>query len=143
VNNPTMIKISSTGEQLPDTATAWDAVLLPDLGLMFAADNLSGDELNEDDANAQCQALSLAGFNDWRVPTRPELEAILDLTRYNPAINPDYFRDTESDWYRTSTPLAWSSDSVWFVCFYYGSVGLLTRSSKAFVRPCRSVSAGQ
>lgn len=140
MNNPTMIKISSAGEQLPSDATAWDAVLLPELRLMFAAGNLSDEELNEADAIAQCEALNLAGYTDWRIPTRPKLEAILDLTRSDPAINTDYFRDTESDWYRTSTPLTWSSSHVWLVHFSSGNVSPCNRGGKCFVRPVRSVS---
>ena len=35
-------------------------------------------EFNWDDANHACQSFRLAGFSDWRLPTREELETIKD-----------------------------------------------------------------
>lgn len=136
----TMIKISATGEQLLADAPEWDAVLLPEQGLMFSAGNASQKELNEKEANEACAALTLAGFNDWRVPTRQELESILDLSRYSPAIDTTHFRDTKNDWYRTSTPCPWSSDRAWLVGFDYGGVYDGNRRYRAFVRAVRRVS---
>ena len=140
----TMIKIAPNGDHLPADAIAWDAVLLPRLSLMFSADDVSEEELTLADAEAACAALTLAGFNDWTLPERHELEAILDLTRYNPAIDPTFFRDTQSDWYWTRTPVAWSPDCAWIVLVSTGYVGSYHRSSNAFVRAVRRVSlAGQ
>ncbi|MCP1375993.1 DUF1566 domain-containing protein [Dyella lutea] len=135
----TMIKIAANGDQLPADAIAWDAVLLPGLGLMFSADDISEKELNFADAEAACASLNLAGFTDWRLPERLELEAILDLTRHSPAIDPTYFRDTQSDWYWTCTPTAWSSVYAWFVSFGHGHVLGNHRDSSAFVRAVRRV----
>ena len=140
----TMIKIAANGDQLPADAIAWDAVLLPRLGLMFSADDVSEEELTFTEAEAACSELTLAGFSDWTLPERHELEAILDLTRHNPAIDPTFFRDTQSDWYWTRTPTAWSPDCAWFVGFGSGSVYYGLRDDYAFVRAVRRVSpAGQ
>ena len=140
----TMIKIAANGDHLPADAIAWDAVLLPRLGLMFSADDVSEEELTFTEAEAACAALNLAGFNDWTLPERHELEAILDLTRYNPAIDPTFFRDTQSDWYWTRTPTAWSPDYAWIVGFDKGGVSGSRRGNYAFVRAVRRVSpAGQ
>jgi hypothetical protein len=140
----TMIKIGAQGEQLPAEATQWDAVLLPQLGLMFSATDTGEGELTFKQAEAACASLTLASFSDWRMPERQELEAILDLTRYEPAIDPAFFRDTKSDWYWTRTPTAWSSGCAWIVSFDDGGVGNGTRNLRAFVRAVRRVSpAGQ
>ena len=143
-----MIKIGANGEQLLADATQWDAVLLPALGLMFAAKTLSEDEQDFEDTEAAIKALDTAGFSDWRLPERFELEAILDLTRYSPAINTDFFPDTQSDWYWTKTPCAWNnqdgpSGSVWFVYFDGGNVNSAPRGDSAFARAVRAVPAGQ
>jgi hypothetical protein len=144
MENPVMIKIGANGEQLPDDASQWDAVLLPQLGLMFSATDVGDDEVDFDQAEAACASLSLSGFNDWRLPDRQELEEILDLSRHSPAIDIKYFRDTKSDWYWTRTPTAWSSGHAWVVTFYGGIVDHDVRYGNAFVRAVRRVSpAGQ
>jgi hypothetical protein len=143
-----MIKIGANGEQLPEDATSWDAVLLPALGLMFTAGNVGDDEQDYEDTEAAVKALTVAGFSDWRIPERFELESILDLKRYSPAIDPVFFRDTRSDWYWTNTPCAWNdrpgpSGSVWVVDFGGGGVNYDDRNSTAFARAVRAVPAGQ
>lgn len=88
-------------------------------------------------AEAACAALTIAGNTDWRLPTREELQTILDLTKHSPAIDNDAFPGTESDWYWTSTPCAWSSDLAWIVNFSYGLVSYDHRDLNAFVRAVR------
>ena len=80
----------------------------------------------------------------WRLPTRMELESILDLTRHEPAIDTTRFPDTKSGAYWTSTPCAWSSVCAWFVGFSYGNASYDHRGyNSAFVRAVRSVRAGR
>jgi hypothetical protein len=55
------------------------------------------------DAKAYCADLSLAGTG-WRVPTRAELESIVDFTRYDPAIDPTFFPNTPGGFYRSVSP---------------------------------------
>jgi hypothetical protein len=143
-----MVKIGSAGEHLPADAVSWDAALLPHLGLMFTAGNVSNSRLDYADTETACKALTVAGFSDWRIPTRDELLAIVDQDRYDPAINTDFFRDTKSNWYWTSKPCAWNnqagpSGSVWIVYFDDGFVGDDVRDDTAFARAVRAVPAGQ
>ncbi len=37
-------------------------------------------------AMSYCQSLTLGGYDDWRLPNIRELESIVDITKYNPAI---------------------------------------------------------
>jgi hypothetical protein len=93
---------------------------------------------------AAAEKASAALGNGWRLPTRFELESILDLTRSDPAADTVRFPDTESDWYWTSTPYASSSDYAWCVLFGNGFVSSYHRDDvNAFVRAVRSVPAGQ
>ncbi|MET0792195.1 MAG: DUF1566 domain-containing protein [Polyangiaceae bacterium] len=71
-------------------------------------------------ASQRCAALSLAGFDDWRLPSRLELISILDTTRTQPAIDVTAFPDTPSDWFWTSTLSASDPRSAWYVYFYFG-----------------------
>jgi hypothetical protein len=90
-------------------------------------------------AEKACAALG----EGWRLPTRMELESILDLTRHDPAIDSARFPDTKSTWYWTSTPCAWAPSCAWFVHFRHGDAYGLDRLSEACVRAVRVVSAGQ
>jgi hypothetical protein len=74
----------------------------------------------------------------WRLPTVDELCALADRTKFNPAIDKNFFAKCKSDWYWTSTPAAYSpSDCAWIVDFYGGSADWSHRDGRAFVRAVR------
>ena len=99
-----------------------------------------GKNVNFAQAEKACAELG----EGWRLPTRQELESILDLSRHTPCIDTARFPDTKSDWYWTSTPCAWSSDHAWVVVFSDGYVYYGHRSgNNACVRAVRSVPSGQ
>ena len=61
-----------------------------------------------------------AGHNDWRLPNRFDLESILDLGRYNLAINPIFVNTSTNYW--SSTTVANTVANAWYVSFGYGDV---------------------
>ena len=73
------------------------------------------------EALAYAASLKLAG-GGWRLPTVAELVSIVDLSRYNPAIDEEAFPNTPSDWFWSATPLAGGSSSAWYVNFSSGYV---------------------
>ena len=74
-----------------------------------------------------------------RLPTRKELESLVDITKYNPAIDKDIFPDTKTnDYYWTSDVFAGGSDYAWIVYFSYGRVGYYCKGYYYYVRPVRS-----
>lgn len=75
----------------------------------------------------------------WRLPTRQELESLLDLSRHDPAIDTSKYLDTQSCAYWTSTPCAWNSAGRWVVDFDYGGVDGPYRYGHACVRAVRDV----
>lgn len=103
-------------------------------GLMWDK-NGSDKEMTFADAEKYCKELTLGGFTDWRMPTRPELLTLVDDTKYNPAIK-DGFK-TRSSYYWTSTPYAGGSDGCWVVNFCGGHVYNYNRLSLDYVRPVR------
>ena len=85
-------------------------------GLMWQRDAAPGTYTLEM-AKAYCTSSAVAGFSDWRLPTRIELVSIVDDTAVNPAINATVFPDTPEDYTWTSTPLFVDSAGVWSVHF--------------------------
>lgn len=71
-------------------------------------------------AREDCESLTLAGYDDWRLPSRIELVSILNLGRIQPAVDPIVFPGTPNDWFWTSSPAAGDDGSAWYVYFYFG-----------------------
>ena len=141
MSNPKFIKISADGDRLPDDATTWAAVLLPDHGITFSATSVVDTDVSQEECEAACKALTLAGHSDWDLPTIDELQLLIDRGRYSPAINTDFFQNIQNDCYWTMTPAAWSSASAWFVNFYHGYVYFNLRHGYGFALAVRR--AGQ
>ena len=81
---------------------------------------------NWDDAQsvfiATLNAKNYGGFSDWRLPTFKELSSIVNSGTYSPAINTDYFPNTKSSYYWSSTTHAGDTSSAWCVNFSDGDV---------------------
>ncbi|TFG48562.1 MAG: DUF1566 domain-containing protein, partial [Candidatus Brocadiia bacterium] len=76
---------------------------------------LDGGSMDWEDAIAYADLLSLAGYQDWRLPTSDELFGILDHSRHNPALNTTYFPQSEAQYWWTCETRADDSSRVWVV----------------------------
>lgn len=85
-----------------------------------------------------CDDLALAGYTDWRIPDRRELFSIVDLGRYNPSIDTDYFLNAKNDWYWSGSTHAGGTRNAWYVIFNSGRVGNFNKSNLYYVRCVRS-----
>jgi len=127
-----------------DPRTDHVAVIDHATGLMWAVKSIGdsdGDPMSQADCEKACSELRLLGFDDWRLPIRTELAALVDDTRHEPAIDTSLFPGVLPRWHWTSTPAAWSSASAWFVDFNNGDVGLDHRDNDGFALAVRR--AGQ
>lgn len=133
---PRFIKVGEDGALLPADGAEWVAVLDTKTNLMWAVEVLSRRSFKK--ALEAPKALTTAGFKDWRLPTVEELFCLADRTRYKPAIDTDFFPNTPSSWFWSSTVDA-SSPSVcaWFVDFDYGSSFWSLQHGVGFVRAVR------
>jgi hypothetical protein len=96
------------------------------------------EEMTYSEAEEACKKLNVGGQKDWRLPSREELLSIVDLTKYDPAID-QIFTNTKKSYYWTSTPCAWDADFAWVVSFSDGYVnGYDSKGSSNYVRPVRS-----
>jgi hypothetical protein len=76
-----------------------------------------------DAALSYCEGLPLGGHSDWRLPNIKELESLTDDTRYEPAIDTNFFPNAYASSYCSSTTSgAMYSEYAWYVSFYNGWV---------------------
>jgi hypothetical protein len=102
-----------------DTSVA-DVVLDRITGLMWQR-AVGPDGYAWADAQAYCACLATGGHGDWRLPTRIELLSIVDFTKGDPAIDGDAFPSTPSDYFWTSSPVAGTADTAWYLYFFDGN----------------------
>ena len=77
-----------------------------------------------------------AGYQDWRVPTKDELETLLDSS-YLPSIDPVAFPKAPAYWYWSSSTNVDSPYYSWRVNFYGGRLMAINRVHSSHVRLVR------
>jgi hypothetical protein len=95
-----------------------------------------GDRLDWQNALKYCDDLGFAGHDDWRLPNVRELQSIVDYGRFSPSIDPVF--GAVSDWYWSSSSIAYSPDVAWSVLFDSGFIyGGDAMGDRYFVRAVR------
>ena len=142
-------KLDANGSVLPASATTWYGVKDKITGLMWEVKTDDGGLRDKDnrytwynsDATnngggagsngigaVDCtqeyvdavNAAGYLGYSDWRMPTLHELRSIVDYTKYNLAIDTDYFPRVVSSWYWSSSAYAGSTSNAWRLNFSDG-----------------------
>jgi len=87
------------------------------------------------DANRYCESLTLAEHDDWRLPTKEELETLINK-KYSSTIDPIF--KCKSGWYWSSSTLVSLLGVAWFVSFDVGFVShVISKDDGSFVRAVR------
>ena len=141
-----LVKLDSNGNTLAETAAEWDCVLDQTSGLIWQVNNENADARyawNDDGrhASAESQGLcglysagqcgttaliertnnkSICGINSWRLPNIAELRGLADFNKSLPAINTDFFPNTQNGHYWAAEAFAKNNDYAWNVSFDYG-----------------------
>ena len=92
------------------------------------------------EAESYCTSLSLAGYDDWRLPNVKELMSIVSFAINNSAIDTEFFPNTNAAEYWSSTPYVNNINSAWPVNFSSGLAINTNKSSSSFVRCVRGQS---
>ena len=101
-----------------------------------AYDDGNYSDTSGDTAITYCEDLTLAGFDDWRLPNIKELLSIVDKSRNYPAIK-SIFQNTSSSNYWSSSTHTYHSYNAWNVNFYYGYSDLNYKYNSFYVRCVR------
>jgi formylglycine-generating enzyme required for sulfatase activity len=74
-----------------------------------------GGEMTWENAATFCSNLLLANYSDWRLPTSLELFSINNYNHLNPALNTDYFTNTQAEYWWSSETQKDDVSKVWVV----------------------------
>ena len=91
------------------------------------------------EATDYCEDLTWAGYSDWRLPTKKELQSIVSYGASGPALDTTYFPRSHLayDDYWTATTLAGPGKRAWKVCFLNGQLNVGSQGDNAYVRAVR------
>lgn len=80
---------------------------------------------------------AFAGYTDWRLPNKNELESILEAKCGAPAINEKIFPATPPVYFWTSSPFAGLDNAAWNIDLGYGAVNASVKTGLLNVRLVR------
>jgi len=90
-------------------------------------------------ANGYCGLTDNSKAGDWRLPNRKELDSLIDLGQYEPALPPDCPLKVSAlaDYYWSATSRALLASDAWAVSFRYGYDDIVGKSGSLSVRAVR------
>jgi hypothetical protein len=78
-----------------------------------------------------------AGYADWRLPNKNELETIFEESCSSPAINERVFPATPPAYFWSSSPYSGLANGAWSVDFGYGAVNASVKNGSLHARLVR------
>ncbi len=113
----------------------------PQTGLQWVRNgNLANRKMNWHDAQEWVEQLDYAGYQDWRLPTKEELEKFAKIGGKHPPewFNANGFNNVQADLYWSSTTPVSDSSRAWYVDLSCGSVDYDHKGYLYFVWPVRA-----
>lgn len=110
-------------------------------GLMWQKTTATGEDgkgYTFEQALIYCHNLNISGYTDWRLPSKNEIMTIVNYSNQRPTIQTDFFPDTKSSFYWTSTTQSNNSSIAWSIDFSSGAMDFSRgKKSNYFVRAVR------
>jgi len=94
-------------------------------------------KMNWTEAISYCSDLSLARHSDWRLPSIKDLQSIVDISQYNPAIKKGFKNVNTSDAYWSSSVYVSNTKNAWIVFFRNGYTNGNFKTDGNYVRCVR------
>ena len=166
INPSNYVKLDSSGNILPDSATSWAMIKNNVTGLIW--ENKTDDGTIHDmdntytwyDSNPASNAgnagfpgngtdtedfinalndANFGGYADWRLPTIKELSYLVNngIPHPGPTIDSNYFPKTRSSFYWSANTLSDNNLSAWGISFDYGYDNSINKNGRAYVRAVR------
>lgn len=98
---------------------------------------LGSNSCNTENYSAWINTQSFCGFSDWRLPTQAELLTLVHAGNLKPTIDTNFFPNTASVPYWSSTTYAMTPSYAWGVHFGYGAAHAESKSAPNAVRLVR------
>ncbi|MBL0231363.1 MAG: DUF1566 domain-containing protein [Moraxellaceae bacterium] len=161
-------KINTAGQKMTSNAPTWACVQDNTTGLMWEAKTTDGgihdtsktyawystnylsnggdigeakNGQNTDTFIKQVNTQKLCGYQDWRLPNKEELDSIINYGVFSPAIDTQYFANTQNSYYWTADSVANGTISAWAINFREGSESASSyKGSMYYARLVRTVS---
>ena len=123
---------------LKTTIYASDIVIIDDLAWQNTVETK---ELRQNwkDSQSYCQNLDLGGNTDWKLPSIKQLQSLVDLEKYRPAINDKITQISVLTLYWSSTNLVDDKNQAWYVFYKYGESYYSKKDEKYAVRCVRQM----
>ena len=86
---------------------------------------------------------NFCGRNNWRLPSKMELVGLVNMNQYDPAIDIEYFPNSFSRSFWTSSPYADGSLYTWLVNFDRGTTSYYSSGGRSDLYSVRLVSDGE
>lgn len=160
-------KVDEQGLVIEDSSSQWSCVVDERTGLMWEvkSKNGSGDlqdssftyswrdpslpdysSTNNGNCDERCDTQSyiervndmqLCGYSDWRLPSKTELQDLLNYDQYQPAITESYFPNSQNSFYWSASIDVDDTGSAWAVDFNVGRVAGGSVADARYVRLVR------
>jgi hypothetical protein len=92
---------------------------------------------NWEEAIEYCEALTLGGKTDWRLPNINELYYLADRSKFNPTIDEIFQNITDEDYWASTSDSTWTGYG-WSVDFYDGTDATDSKDNSTNVRCVRA-----
>ncbi|MFH0729814.1 MAG: DUF1566 domain-containing protein [Pseudomonadota bacterium] len=90
-------------------------------------------------ALTHCETLSIADYDDWRMPNIKELTSIVDFCERYPSVDTTFFPNTAASPYWSASSRAGSPEGAWIIDFSDGDGDADSKSSMYNVRGVRGI----